>query len=52
MKEVIATEEVLNEAGYIIAVRYWYRDGTYTEKKTFIPPREEKPSSSSQSEHD
>jgi len=39
MKEVIATEEVLNEFGDIIAVRYWYRDGTYTEKKVFIPPK-------------
>ncbi len=37
MKEIAATEHKLNEFGDIIPIRYWYLDGTYSEKKVFVP---------------
>ena len=39
MKVIIATEKVLNEFGDIIAIKYHYKDGTYSTKKVFIPPK-------------
>ena len=44
MKVVIGTERVYSPTGdgHIIAVKYWYADGTYTEKRVFIPPKKEK----------
>ena len=38
MKEIVATEEEIDDLGNIILIRYWYLDGTYSEKKVFIPP--------------
>jgi hypothetical protein len=42
MKEIATTEYEYNEFGDIIIIRYWYLDGTYTEKKVFIPPKKDK----------
>jgi len=39
MKTIIATEQIYNSAGYIIAIKYYYEDGTFSEKKVFIPPK-------------
>ena len=37
MKEAIATEQVINEAGtHVIKIVYHYADGTRREKKVFI----------------
>lgn len=39
MKEIVATEQVLNEFGDVIAIIYHYADGSSREKKVFIPSR-------------
>jgi len=36
-KEITATEYEYNEHGDIILQRDWYINGTYTEKKVFVP---------------
>lgn len=37
MKEIVATEQVLNEAGtHIIKIVYHYADGSKNEKKVFV----------------
>ncbi len=37
MKQIIATENIFNEYGYLIAVKYYYEDLTTREVKKFIP---------------
>ncbi|WP_415405909.1 hypothetical protein ACLHDG_09080 [Sulfurovum sp. CS9] len=36
MKIIIATEEILNEHGDLIMIKYHYEDGSVHEKKIFI----------------
>ena len=40
MKDIIATDEEVDEHGNIILIRYWYKDGTYTEKKVYVTPKD------------
>ena len=39
MKEIIAEEKEVDEHGNIILIRYWYKDGTYSEKKVSVTPK-------------
>lgn len=39
MKEIIAEEKEVDEHGNIILIRYWYKDGTYSEKKVSLTPK-------------